>query len=79
MTATRKNVSFHSNKTTGGIAHRMGVFGIASAAILLSSVAPSALFGDAHGRSESSSSYTNIDTSDHPTNPASCRARYSAC
>ena len=77
MNATRKNN--YSNQTTSRISHRIGVFGLASAAILLSSLAPNAVVTDAHGRSESSPSYTNIDTSDHPTNPATCRARYAAC
>lgn len=73
MNATVAHVNPPSSKTLGA-SRRLGVFSALAVAVLSSlAVAGAVPSGPAHGSAKPSSGYTQIDTSDHPTNPASCR------
>jgi hypothetical protein len=79
MNATVASVNTPSNRRTGA-SRRLGFFSAVAVAVLSSlAVAGAAPSGPAHGSGKPSSAYAQIDTSDHPTNPASCRTRYTAC
>lgn len=76
MQTTGINVNARSNKTTGRISRRLGVFGAAVVAVLSTLAMTGAVSSQTHGSAKPTSGYTQIDTSDHPTNPVRCTSRF---